>query len=61
MSVPGSKTGDEGRTCGLRHHENYRISSTGSVGRSIQWVSLFGQGDTKVGCGMGEDSGDIGG
>lgn len=41
MSVLGSRTRDEGRTCGMGYHDMDRISTTNSVGRSYQWVPLY--------------------
>lgn len=40
MSVPSSGTGDEGRTCGLGHHDSDRTDTTSSARRSDQRVPM---------------------
>lgn len=42
MSVSGYRTGDEGKICGLGHHDSNRISATSGAGKSDQWVPLSG-------------------
>lgn len=60
MCFIGSRTRDEGWTCGLGHHDTDKIDTTNSVGMSDQWIPLSRQGDTRVGCGMGKYTRDIG-
>lgn len=44
----------------MGHDDNDRTGTTSSARRSDQWVPVSRQGDTGVGCGLGEHLGDIG-